>query len=483
MMPENSHFIDGQWHEGEGDSIAVENPTTAEEITTVNNATEGEIEEALTAARSAQVAWGRRPPVERGALLRETASVIAENVEELSDLLIEEQGKTRSVAEFEVSATAEYVRYMADWDRRIEGEILPSDDQGESIHLVRKPYGVVGAIIPWNFPLFVLFRKLAPALVAGNTVIAKPSEETPLSTLRMWELVEEEVDFPDGVVNFLTGDGSVGEGITSSDVLDLISFTGHRDTGIAIAREAAKDLTETQLELGGKAPAIVWKDADIEKAVERILKANTSFAGQLCTSVERIYVHSDVQEEFERTYTDAAEDLSVGDPAEDPDMGPHVNEAELEKTRDAVERAREEGAKILTGGGPPADRTKGYWYEPTVVTDIDQDSVLMDEEIFGPVSPIVSVSSFDEVIEYSNETEYGLSAYVYTDSYSTAMRGAHEIEFGEVYVNRTLGEALQGFHTGWNQSGNSGEDGKHGALKYTRLKTVYHNYGDGEPGW
>lgn len=484
MSPQSSHYISGQWRESEGEeTIEVTNPATEEKVGSITSATEDEVAEALEGAQAATYEWSHRPAAERGALLREMSQVVEANVEELSNILVEEQGKTKSIAEFEVGASAEYIRYMADWDRRIEGEILPSDDRGESIHLVRKPYGVVAAIIPWNFPLFVLFRKLVPALVTGNTVVAKPSGETPLATLRMWELVEEEVDFPDNVVNIVNGGGEVGEQLVKSKNTNMVSMTGHRDTGKAIARQAAENLTETALELGGKAPAIVWKDADIDKAVDRIVKASTAYTGQLCTSVERVYVHSDVKDEFEKKYTEAASNLTMDDPANDPDLGPQVSENELQKTGNAIEKARKEGAKVLTGGKQPDQFAKGYWYEPTVVTDVKQGSVLTQEEVFGPVTPITEVSTLDEALEYSNETDYGLAAYIYTNDYSTAMRAAHDIDFGEVYVNRTLGEALQGYHAGWNESGNGGEDGKHGVLKYTRLKTIYHNYGDGEPGW
>lgn len=484
MSRQNNHYIGGQWRVGDGnETIEVTNPATEDTVGSITSATTDEVAEALRGAQDATYDWSHRPAAERGALLRQMSEVVANNVDELSNILVEEQGKTKGIAEFEVGASAEYIRYMADWDRRIEGEILPSDDAGESIHLERKPYGVVSAIIPWNFPLFVLFRKLIPALVTGNTVVAKPSEETPLATLRMWELVEEQVDFPDNVVNIVNGGGEVGEQLVTSKNTDLVSMTGHRDTGKAIAKAAAENLTETALELGGKAPAVVLKDADIDKAVQRIVKASSAYTGQLCTSVERVYVHSDVKEEFEEKYAEAAANLTMDDPASDPDLGPQINENELRKTEDAIEKAREEGGRVLTGGKRPEQFSAGYWYEPTVVTDVEQGSILTQKEVFGPVTPITEVSSFEEAIEFSNDTEYGLAAYIYTSDYSKAMKAAHDIDFGEVYINRTLGEALQGFHAGWNESGNGGEDGKHGVLKYTRLKTIYHNYGDGEPGW
>jgi lactaldehyde dehydrogenase/glycolaldehyde dehydrogenase len=302
----------------------------------------------------------------------------------------------------------------------------------------------------------------------------KPSTDTPLSAMRVIEIIDEHVDLPDGVLNFVVGSGSH---LVEADQTDMITMTGSTQTGKAIMRSASDQLKEVSLELGGKAPAIVWKDADLDAAVEDILVARVSNTGQVCTCAERVYVHSDVAEEFTEKYVDAMESITVGDPRDESvDMGPQVNRNELEGTEGAVQNAVEQGARVLTGGKRPETLEKGFFYEPTVLTDVTQDMDIIQDEVFGPVSPIIEIDSFDEAVEYANDSRYGLSSYVFTRDYEIAMEAAQRIEFGEVFINRTLGEALQGHHIGWNESGMGGEDGKYGVLKYTQLKTVYHNW-------
>lgn len=475
----DGHYVGGEWRDPSGsDSIEVRNPATEEVLAAVPSATPGEVEAAVAAANDAEYDWGRRPAKERGDLVREVAELILDHRDELAGLLVDEVGKPLDAAEGEVEATADIVEYNAEWDRRIEGDILPGDTRDESLHLQRRPVGTVAGIVPWNYPLSVFARKFAPALVAGNTLVVKPSEVTPLATLRLVELVDEHVDLPDGVFNLVTGGGETGATLVTADGIDMISMTGNVETGKEIMRRAADNLTKLSLELGGKAPAIVWKDADLDRAVEDVLTARITNTGQVCTAAERVYVHSDVAAEFRDRYVDAARGITVGDPRDNPDMGPQVSESELDKTRRAVARAREEGAEVVLGGGRPEGEafSEGYWFEPTVVTDVEQEMDIVQQEVFGPVTPIMSVDTLDEALERANDSRYGLSAYVFTDDYRTAMRAAEDLDFGETYINRTLGESWHGHHIGWNESGLGGEDGKYGFLKYTQLKTVYHNY-------
>lgn len=467
-------YINGEWRESESDEVIdVVNPSTEEVVQTVQRATEGELDEALDAAEDARHDWEETPACERGEYLREMADALAEYQEEIGEIVIDEAGKIKDSAYAEAGRIVQRLEYNAEWDRRIEGDIVPSDTRGQEIDLVRHPYGVVVAITPWNSPVSVFTRKIAPALVTGNTVVAKPSSDTPLSAMRVIEIIDEHVDLPDGVLNFVVGSGAH---LVDADQTDMVTMTGHTDTGKAIMRSAADQLKEISLELGGKAPAVVWKDADLDSAVDDILTARISNTGQVCTCAERIYVHSDVADEFTEKYIDAMESVRVGDPRDDVDMGPQVNRDELESTEDAVERAVDQGASVLTGGARPETLEKGFYYQPTVLGDVTQDMDVMHEETFGPVSPIVEVDDFDEVIEYVNDSRYGLSSYVFTEDYEIAMEAARRIEFGEVFINRTLGEALQGHHIGWKESGIGGEDGKYGVLKYTQLKTVYHNW-------
>ncbi|MFD1600155.1 aldehyde dehydrogenase [Halobellus rarus] len=471
-------YIDGEWHApANDDSIPVSDPTTGTEVDSVPSATTDDVRRATEAARAAQPEWERRPAKERGDLIREIADLLEDHAEPLAETLVTEQGKTYSVAEYEIRAAADIARYMSEWDRRIEGDVVPGSEPRQSINLLRKPYGVVAGIIPWNFPISVFVRKFAPALVTGNTTVLKPSELTPLTTLELVDIVDREVDLPPGVLNVVTGGGAVGAGLVSDSEVDYVTMTGNVETGKAIMRNAADDLTRVSLELGGKAPAIVCADADVELAVENIVASRTINAGQACTCVERVYVHSDVRDEFQSQFVEAMDALEIGDPRDDPDMGPQVSAGELEKTQEAIRGAIEQGATVLTGGESVAEppTSGGHWVEPTVLGDVNQEMDVVSEEVFGPVAPVVEVDSVDQAVAYANDSRYGLSSYVFTESYRDAMQIAEDLDFGETFINGS-GGAQQGHHIGWNESGLGGEDGKHGALKYTQIKSVYHNF-------
>lgn len=471
-------YIDGERRESESEaSIPVTNPTTEQEIEAVPVATETEVDEAFDAAASAQQEWRLVPADDRGEYVAEIAQAIENYADELAALLVDEVGKPRRAASEEVAGSVDLVEYTSEWDRRIEGDILPGDVSRESIHLQRHPHGVVAAIAPWNFPLMVAVRKIAPALVTGNTVVVKPSEVAPLSVLKLFEIIDEEVDLPDGVLNLVTGGGETGERLVTHGQTDMVTMTGSRETGKAIMRAAADQLTPVSLELGGKAPALVLNDADIDAAVEDLLTARIVNAGQGCACAERLYVHSEVAEEFTDKYVAAMEDVELGDPKADADMGPQVSKAQLEKTTSAVERAKAQGADVLTGGERPTNQfPTGFYYKPTVMRNVSQEMDVIRREVFGPVSPIIEIDDIEEGIRYANDSSYGLSSYIYTDDYRTAMRTAEDLDFGETYVNRSVGESWQGHHIGWNESGLGGEDGKYGVLKYTQIKSVYHNY-------
>jgi len=467
-------YIDGEWRASAGtETFDVLNPATEEVIATLPKATEAELDAALDAAAATTDEWANTPAHERGEYLREMADALRDYQTEIGDIVIDEAGKVADSAYAEAGRVSQRLEYNAEWDRRIEGDIVPAENRREQIDIQRHPYGVVVGITPWNSPVSVFARKLAPALVAGNTVVMKPSSDTPLSAMRVIEVIDEHVDLPDGVLNFVVGSGAH---LVTADQTDMVTMTGSTETGKAIMRAAADDLKHVSLELGGKAPAIVWKDADLDQAVEDILIARISNTGQVCTCAERIYVHEDIAAEFTDRYVDAMQSVTVGDPRDDVDMGPQENADELASTERAVEDAIAQGATVLTGGQRPATLEKGFYYEPTVLTDVTQDMAVMQEEVFGPVSPIMEISSVEEALEYANDSKYGLSAYVFTQDYAVANEVSRGFDFGEVYINRTLGEALQGHHIGWNQSGKGGEDGKYGVLNYTQVKTVYHNW-------
>ena len=394
-------YIGGSWRAAGGAPISVIDPASEDRLAEVPSATAAEVRAALQAAREAQLAWARTSTVERGAYLRAIADLLAAHRDSLADLLVSEVGKPASQAAGELEFTESLVRYNAEWDRRLEGDILPGDVAGEVIHLLRAPVGVVAAICPWNFPLAVLARKLAPALLTGNTVVVKPSEVTPLSAIELFRLIDEHLELPPGVINLVTGGPSTGAALVSDSLTSMVSFTGHRDTGEAIMASAATNLTRVALELGGKAPAIVWRDADLDLAIPALVAARHHNSGQVCTCAERVLVHNELLETFTERYVGAVEALRLGDPKGAVDMGPLVSAAQLEKTIAAVEHARGEGASVVSGGGRPAGDAfaKGYWHAPTVLRDVSPQMRVMHEETFGPVTPILGIDSLAEAVE------------------------------------------------------------------------------------
>ncbi|HYW47244.1 MAG TPA: aldehyde dehydrogenase [Bryobacteraceae bacterium] len=469
------NFINGKFERSSGsDRITCINPATGAPVCTVPDSTPADVEAALAAAESAQKQWARRPAVERGRALRAIAARIRENAEPLARVITEEQGKVLDLARVEVSFTADYLDYMAEWARRIEGEILESDRPGETIFLFRQPIGVIGGILPWNFPFFLIARKAGPALVTGNTIVIKPSEETPHNAVKFCELLAQ-TDLPPGVINVVHGRGAVaGKALASSPRIGMISFTGSVDTGSAIMAAAAPNITKVNLELGGKAPAIVMADADVDLAVKAVKASRVINSGQVCNCAERIYVQSKVADQFLEKLTAAMRSTRFGNPLEDPtvDYGPLINEAGYRKVDSLVRGAVAAGASVVTGG-KRGEGQSGYYYEPTVIADCRQEMEIIRREVFGPVIPVVTFDDLDQAIDYANDSDYGLTSSIYTRDLNTALRACQEIRFGETYINRENFEAMQGFHAGWRKSGIGGADGKHGLYEFTQTHVVY----------
>ncbi|QLL64230.1 aldehyde dehydrogenase family protein (plasmid) [Sinorhizobium mexicanum] len=475
---EKTVLINGVWEAGEVTGLPVVDPSTGREICSVPSASEDQVRRAVEAAAAAQPAWAALEPWRRADSLRAMAACLLKNRQELAELISAEVGKPLRKSGEDVDNAAIYLGYMAEWDRRIEGEIVPSDNRDETILLTRVPVGVIAAITAWNYPLDLFIRKAAPALVTGNTMVVKPTEVTPLATIRAIELISDEECLPDGVLNLVTGGGAVGAQLCSHPLVNMITMTGHRDTGKKIMVTAAQTLARVSLELGGSAPAIVWKDADLDLAADAIAFASFENTGQVCTSSERILVHRDVHDEFVERLVERANRLKVGSPREDVDLGPLVSRGQFRKVSEAISRARTEGATLRCGGhGLPALPREGYWVRPTVFTDVTPEMSIFKEETFGPIAPVIRIESFEEAIRLANATRYGLSAFLFSNDYRLIMRAQNELRFGEIYINRTMGEALQGFHNGHQESGIGGEDGKHGVLKYTQIRTIYHRYG------
>lgn len=450
------------------------NPATDALLSHVPESDADDVQRAVKAARAAQHAWADKPAVERAGYLTAIADKLRAHVDHLAATIVAEQGKVRTLAEVEVNFTADYLDYMAGWARRIEGEIIESDRPGEHMFLFRKPLGVVAGILPWNFPFFLIARKMAPALVTGNTIVIKPSEETPNNCFEFTKLADT-VGLPDGVFNVVSGGGATtGHALTGHPDIDLISFTGSVATGSAIMHNAADHITKVNLELGGKAPAIVLDDADIDGAVRAIKDSRVINNGQVCNCAERVYVQRGVAEAFQAKMAEAMQATTYGDPGTDGsvDMGPLINQAGLDKVARMVESAKQAGATVLTGGRI-ADTDQGYHFEPTVLSACTPDMAVMTDEIFGPVLPIQVVEDLDEAVALANDSDYGLTSSVYTASLNQALKAVRELNYGETYVNRENFEAMQGFHAGTGKSGIGGADGKHGLYEYTRTHVAY----------
>jgi lactaldehyde dehydrogenase/glycolaldehyde dehydrogenase len=468
-------FIDGEPVSADR-TIPVVNPSTGEIISEVPSGTEADAAAAVLAAERAQVSWRKLPAINRAAYLREIAREVRLHRDELAHIIVEEQGKLLSLAEVEVDFSADYLDYMAEFARRYEGEIIQSDRPGENILLFKMPIGVVAGILPWNFPFFLIVRKLAPALITGNTIVIKPSSETPNNACAFARIVAG-CSLPRGVFNLVTGPGAVvGKALAADPRVGIVSVTGSVEGGVAVMHAAADNVTKVSLELGGKAPAIVMPDADIELAVRAIRASRIINTGQVCNCAERVYVHESIAADFIEKMSAAMEQTVVGDPFNrEVEMGPLVSQRQLELVDQAVHQAIADGAKLVTGGTRYEERP-GFYYAPTVLANCDQRSDIMQKEIFGPVLPIATFSDLDEAIELANDCEYGLTSSIYTHDLDVVMRACNEIRFGETYVNRENFEAMQGFHAGWRKSGIGGADGKHGLEEYLQTHVVYLDY-------
>lgn len=473
------HYIGGDWVDSTvKEWLEVENPATGAVIASVPRGSAEDADRAVTAAFLAQPAWEALPPASRGQLLKDLARLVLENRERLAQSIIAEQGKPLQEARGEIESAALYLSYAAEEARRITGDIIPSDSPEEQIWIQRVAHGVVIGLTAWNYPAGLMCRKLGPALVAGNTIVIKSHEGTPTTAFEIAQL-SREVGFPAGVINVVSGTGEgIGRALVKHPVPRLITLTGSVRAGRDIFRNAAEDFKVLRLELGGKAPFIVAEDADIGAAVRAAVLSRFENCGQICICNERMYVHEKIADEFLERFTAAVKALKVGDPTTLVDVGPKFSGPELEKVERMVEAARAAGAEVLTGGRRLTDGefSRGHWYEPTVMTVTDNAMQIMQDEVFGPVVPVMKVADFDEGLRLANESRYGLSAYVFTKDVRRVMRLVRELRFGEIYVNRPGGDAVHAHHAGIRDSGIGGEDGKYGIDAYFQKKTMYVNF-------
>jgi lactaldehyde dehydrogenase/glycolaldehyde dehydrogenase len=474
-MEKYSQFINGEFvSPRSGEWFDVENPYTRQIIAQAPKGGAEDASDALEAAKKAQKDWEKRSAPERAGYLRQMAALIRANRVELARTLASEQAKVFPFAQVEIDFTADYFEYYSGWARIYEGEIINSDRQDENIFLFRKPIGVVAGICPWNFPFFVMARKVAPALLTGCTIVIKPSSTTPNTTFAFAKLIAS-LDLPKGVLNIVSGGGStLGDALVRNPITDMVSLTGSVEAGQEIIRASADKVMKVSLELGGKAPAIVFADADLDLAASRVTESRILFSGQICNCAERAYVHRSVYEPFMEKLTAAFKAATYGDPFADPtpSMSTQVDKTQQEKIGAMVKRAAEDGAEIVTGGKIP-DIDEGYFFEPTILANVRQDMEIVQKEVFGPVLPVLPFDDYDEAIALANDCEYGLTSSVFSTNINTVMRALKDLKFGETYVNREHFEGMQGFHAGWRKSGIGGADGKNGLMEYLLTQTAY----------
>jgi aldehyde dehydrogenase (NAD+) len=468
-------LINNRWVPSEsGKTFATVNPSTGEEICQVAEADAADVDKAVHAARTAfdHGPWKKMRASERGRLLHRLADLIEQNAEQLARLETLDNGKPLSVAKaVDVTKTIACYRYFAGWADKVQGKTIPID--GDFFCYTRhEPIGVIGQIIPWNYPLLMQAWKLAPALATGNTIVMKPAEQTPLSALRLGELIVE-AGFPEGVVNLLPGFGSTaGAAIARHMDVDKVAFTGSTEVGRLIMEAAAKsNLKRISLELGGKSPNIIFADSDLDDAVEGAHLGLFVNQGQSCCAGSRVFVEQTIYDEFVEKSITRARKRRVGDPL-DPrtDQGPQVSESQFDRIMGYIESGKREGATLACGGERVGDR--GYFIQPTVFSDVQDEMKIAREEIFGPVMSIIAFKDMDEVISRANRTTYGLAAGVWTRDIKKAHAVANGVRAGTVWVNCYHVLDTRAPFGGFKQSGMGRELGEYGLQQYSEVKTV-----------
>lgn len=454
---------------GDTDVSVIINPATEQTIATYRNASAEEVNAAVMRAHAARTSWGQTPPSERAELLLKIADAVEQEAEEFAAMESKNTGRPITQSRDEMPWAWDVIRFCAGAARVSHGPAAGEYANDSTSWVRREPLGVVGLITPWNYPLLMAAWKLAPALAAGNTVVIKPAELTPLTTIKLVDLMNRFL--PDGVVNLVLGDGRTGQAIVEHPQVRKIALTGDVGTGKAVAAAAAATLKRTSLELGGKAPVLVFADSPVAQTARDLAEFGFSATGQDCTAACRIIVEEAAFDEFVDAYVAEVEKIRVGDP-DDPGttMGPLISERQLKRVEGFVDRARAEGASIRTGGERLA--RDGWFYAPTVVTEVSQDSEIVQREVFGPVVTIQRARNDDEMLEWANGVDYGLSASVWTTNLARTMRFTRELAFGTVWVNQQIFTAAEMPFGGFKDSGYGKELSGIGLDEYSQFKHV-----------
>ncbi len=470
-------YINGQWVGAEENRLfKVINPANGELVGSVAKGGKKETEEAIGSAFEAFGKWSKITASKRSAYLRRWYDLIMEEKEEIGKIMTLEQGKPLNEAIGEVVYAASFVEWYAEEAKRIYGETIPASAEDKRILVHKQPVGVVGAITPWNFPAAMITRKVAPALAAGCTVVVKPATETPLTAIKFFELLEK-AGFPKGVANLVMGPAKeIGEAMMKDSRVRKITFTGSTAVGKLLMKGAADTVKKISLELGGHAPLIVFEDADIDKAVEGAIVSKFRNCGQVCVATNRLFVHEDIKDVFINALIKKVKEMKVGNGLEENiNIGPVINKQGYEKIDEHVRDAVAKGGKIEVGGKGRHEGNNtegGYFYEPTVISCITDDMLMMTEETFGPVVPVTTFKTEEEVVKKANDTEYGLAAYLFTESLSRGFRVSESLEYGIIGLNDGKTSAVQAPFGGFKESGIGREGGRFGIEEFLEIKYI-----------
>lgn len=461
-MTNQSMYIDGNWkNSASGEFFDVYNPATNEKIAEVAYGDRADAKEAIEAANNAFPGWAGLTANERSAYLYKLYQIILEEKEILAQTITKEMGKPINESRGEVTIAAEYILWYAEEAKRVYGEIVAASTTNKRLHVIKQPVGPVAAITPWNFPVSMVTRKLAPALASGCTVVLKPASNTPLSAVKLFECIEK-AGFPKGVANLVIGNSQgIGSEITNNPFVKKITFTGSTPVGKKLVADASAQMKRTSMELGGHAPFIVFEDANLEKAAEGVLISKYRNAGQTCICLNRLYVQKSIKKEFEEILKKKVAALKIGNGLdESTEIGPLIDQSAYEKVQEQVNDAVEKGAEIIIGG--KLDKEGTLFYQPTLLTNVTGEMIITTEETFGPVCPIYGFDTEEEVIALANNTNYGLAAYYYTKDLGKAIRVGEKLEYGIIGVNDAAPTTVQAPFGGWKESGIGREGGHQG---------------------
>jgi len=465
----NFSYINGSWHSSKT-TLEVTNPATGELVANVSNAGIAETELAVKAAKNAFKMWSGKSANERATLMRNWFNLLMQHQDDLARILTLEQGKPLAEAKGEIAYGAAFIEWFAEEGKRVYGDIIPAPSSDKRVVVIKQPIGVVAAITPWNFPNAMISRKAAAALASGCTFVVRPATQTPLSALAMAELAER-AGIPAGVFNVVVGDDARGMGqvLTQHPDIAKFTFTGSTPVGKSLISQCASTVKKVSMELGGNAPFIVFADADLDAAVQGALASKYRNAGQTCVCTNRILVHQDVMSAFSDKFVAAVNELSIGNGLADGiSIGPMINEQAVADVQKLVQDSIEMGAKVALGG--QIDQAGSCFYQPTILTDVTNDMPVAANEIFGPVSPLISFTSEEEALALANDTEYGLAAYFYARDIGVIWRVAEGLEFGMVGINEGIISNVAAPFGGMKQSGNGREGSKYGLDDYMEIK-------------